>query len=97
MARLVAKGYNSKLGFDYKETFLLVTMLKSIRVLLFSVTDLDYKIWKMNVKTMFLNDYPDEIIYMIQLGGFIEKGQVHLLCKFHKSIYGLKKTFHSIR
>ena len=32
--RMVAKGYSKKYGFDYEETFALVAMLKSIRILL---------------------------------------------------------------
>ena len=51
---------------------------------------LDYEIWKMDVKTMLLNDDLEENIYMIQPNGFIAKDQKHLVCKLQKSIYGLK-------
>ena len=43
-ARLVAKGYSQKPSFDYEETFLLVVMLKSIRILKSIVAHLNYKI-----------------------------------------------------
>ena len=44
-AKLVAKGYTQKIGIDYKETFLPVAMLKSIRILLFIAALYDYEIW----------------------------------------------------
>ena len=45
----------------------------------------------MDVKTTFLNSNFDQSIYMMQQDSFIAKGQEHIVCKLHKSIYGLKK------
>ena len=94
-ARLVAKGYSQKSGFDYMETFSPMAMIKSIRMLLSITAYYDYEIWKMDVKTAFLNGYLEEIIYMMQLDGFITKGQEHMVCKLHKSIYGHKQASRS--
>ena len=94
-ARLVAKGYTQKEGIDYEETFSLVAMLKSIRILLSIVTHMDYKIWQMDVKTAFLNGILEENIHMKQPEGFIEKGKGHLVCKLNRSIYGLKQASRS--
>ena len=41
-ARLVAKGYTEKERVDYEETFSLMAMLKSIRILLSIAASLDY-------------------------------------------------------
>ena len=48
--RLVAKGFRQRQGVDYDETFSLVAMLKSIRIVLAVATHYDYEIWKMDVK-----------------------------------------------
>ena len=48
-ARLVAKWYTQKEGIDYEETFLVVVMLKSIRILLSIATHMDYEVWQMDV------------------------------------------------
>ena len=84
---LVAKTYTHKEGFDYKETFSLIAMIKSIRILLSIVAHKNYEIWKMDVKTTFLNGSLDETIYMVQPEGFIAKGQEKKVCKLQKSIY----------
>ena len=74
-ARLVVKGYTQKKGVDYEETFSPVTMVKSIRILISMAASLDYEIWQIDVKTVFLNDNLDEEIYMSQPKRFIEKGR----------------------
>ena len=94
--RLVAKGYSKKSSFDYEETFSPVAMIKSIKILLSITTYYDYEIWHMDVKTTLLNGYPEENIYMMQPDGFINEGHEHMVCKFHKFIYGLKQASRSL-
>ena len=94
-ARLVVKSYTQKEGVDYEETFLLVAMLKSIHILLSIATFLDYEIWKMDVKTDFLNGYLKESIYMMQPEGFVAKSQQQKVYKLLRSIYGLKQASRS--
>ena len=43
-ARLVAKVFTQKEGFDYEKTFPLVAMIKSIRILLSIAAYMDYEI-----------------------------------------------------
>ena len=56
----MAKGYIQEEGIDYEETFSPVTILKSIRILLFIAAHYDYEIWQMDVKTAFLNSNLEE-------------------------------------
>ena len=71
--RLVAKGYIQKKVIDYEVTFSPVAMLKSIRIPLSIAAHLNYEIWQMDAKTVFLNDYLEEDIYMIQPDDFVAK------------------------
>ena len=65
-------------------------MLKSIQILLAIAAYYDYKIWKMDVKTAFLNGYLKEEIFMEQPEGFTSSLSSGLVCKLKKSIYELK-------
>ena len=86
------KGYSQKPGFDYEEAFSPITMLKSIIILLPIAAHLDYEIWQIDVKIAFLNDDLNKNIYMMQSGDFIENNKEYMVCKLHKSIYGLKQV-----
>ena len=90
--RLVAKGFTQREGIDYEETFSLVAMLESLRILLSIIVCLDYEIWQIAIKTAFLNGNLEEGIYMQQLEGFIASRKGNLVYKLHKSIYGLKQA-----
>ena len=70
-ARLVAKGFKQTHGIDYDVTFSPVAMLKSIRILIAIAAYHDFDIWKMNVKTAFLNGNLLEDVYMTQPEGFV--------------------------
>ena len=94
-ARLVVKGYTQKEGIDYDEIFLLVAMVKSIRILLSIAAHYDYEIWQMDVKTAFLNGNLKEEISMMQPEGFTAKNQEHMVCKLKRYIYELKQASRS--
>ena len=54
--------------------------------------------WKthlLDVKSDFLNGELKEEVYLVQLEGFVKKGQEHLVCKLKKALYGLKQELRS--
>ena len=64
-ARLVTKRFFDKFKvLTTMRFFSLVTMLKSVRIMLAIATF--YEIWQMDVKTAFLNGFTKEELYMIQ-------------------------------
>nr|GEZ37409.1 hypothetical protein [Tanacetum cinerariifolium] len=91
-AHLVAKGYTQTPGIDYEKTFSLVADIRAIRILIAIAACYDYEIWQMDVKTMFLNRYLNEEVYMEQSGGFVNPKYPNRVCKLKRSIYGLKQA-----
>nr|GEX62841.1 retrotransposon protein, putative, Ty1-copia subclass [Tanacetum cinerariifolium] len=91
-AHLVAKGYTQTLRIDYEETFSPVADIRSIRILIAITAYYDYEIWKMDVKTAFLNGYLSEEVYMEQPKGFVYLKYPNQVCKLKRSIYGLKQA-----
>ncbi|GJT99344.1 retrotransposon protein, putative, ty1-copia subclass [Tanacetum coccineum] len=70
-ARLVANGYTQTPGIDYEETFSPFTDIRAIRILIAIAAYYDYEIWQIDVKTVFLNGYLNEEVYMEQPEGFV--------------------------
>lgn len=92
-ARLVARGFSQKPGFDFSETYSPVARMDTLRSVLALANQEGMAVHQMDVKTAFLNGDLSEEIFMIQPEGFRqEKG---LVCRLHKSLYGLKQASRS--
>lgn len=89
-ARLVARGFSQKAGFDYAETYSPVARLDTVRVVLAVANEQRMAVHQMDVKTAFLNGHLEEEIYMTQPEGF-ERGK-QLVCRLNRSLYGLKQA-----
>ena len=76
---LSQKGFRRVQGVDYDESFSLVSMLKSVRIMLAIATF--YEIWQMDVKTTFLNGFLKEELYMTQQEGFLNPKGANKVCK----------------
>ena len=63
-ARLMAQGYSRVEGVDFDESFAPVARMESIRVLLALTCHLKFKLYQMDVKTAFLNEFLKEDVYV---------------------------------
>jgi hypothetical protein len=70
-ARLVVKGFRQQEGIDYFDTYLLISRITFIQILIAILAIKKHEIHQMNVKITFLNgDLKDEV-YMEQPEGFV--------------------------
>jgi hypothetical protein len=65
-ARLVAKGYAQVAGLDFEETFAPVARLEYIRILLAYAAHHSFRLFKMDMKSAFLNGTIKEEVYVEQ-------------------------------
>ena len=67
---LSQKVFRQVQGVEYDEIFSLVSMLKSVRIMLAIAAF--YEIWQMDIKTAFLNRFIKEELHMMQLESFCQ-------------------------
>ncbi|CAL5403595.1 unnamed protein product [Camellia sinensis] len=91
-ARLVVKGYAQIYGVDFSETFAPVARLDTIRLLLAIAAQKDWKIYQLDVKSVFLNGFLQEEIYVEQPEGFVIQGHEDKVYLLKKALYGLKQA-----
>ncbi|GKC26479.1 retrovirus-related pol polyprotein from transposon TNT 1-94 [Tanacetum coccineum] len=76
-ARLVAQGYSQEEGIDYDENFAPVARMEAIRIFLSFSTYINFKVYQMDVKSVFLNVLKDTLtlgLYYPKCLGFDLKG-----------------------
>lgn len=88
--RLVCKSY-AQVGVDFEETFALVIRLEAIRMFLAFASHKAFKVYRMDVKSAFLNGDLEEV-YVELLEGFTFLEKQDQVCRLRKALYGLKQA-----
>jgi hypothetical protein len=88
----VAKGYAQVIGLDFEETFAPVARLESIRILLAYAAHHSFKLFQMDVKSIFLNGPIKEEVYVEQSPGFEDDMYPDHVYRLSKALYGLKQA-----
>jgi hypothetical protein len=91
-ALLVAQGFSQVEGLDFGENFALVARLEAIRILLAFAASKGFKLYQMNVKSVFLNGIVQKDVYVRQPPGFKNPKYSDRVYKLSKSLYGLKQA-----
>src|SRR6266542_250840 len=90
--RLIAKGFSQVEGLDFGETFALVARLEAIHILLAYASSHNIKLYRMDVKSAFLNGYINELVYVEQPPGFEDPNYPNHVYRLFKTLYGLKQA-----
>lgn len=97
-ARLVAQGFAQRLGADFGEVFAPVAMQSTFRVLLTVAGHKQLQVRHIDVRNAYLYGRLEEEVFMRQPPGYAVPGKEDLVCRLHRSLYGLKqsaKVWHS--
>ena len=94
-AYLVAKGYSKQQGIDYLDTFSPVSKLVIVKVFLTLATIFCWTLVQLDVNNAFLYDDLLEEVYMSLPLSYHREGEslpTNVVCRLHKSLYGLKQV-----
>jgi hypothetical protein len=86
------KDYAQVFGVDFSETFAPVAQFDTIRLLLALSAQKNWKVYQLDVKSAFLNEYLQEEIFIEQPKGFEVKGQEEKVYLLKNALYGLKQA-----
>ena len=90
-ARLIVQGYNQEECIDFDETYAPVARLEAIRMLLAYACYKGFKLYQMDVKSIFLNGFIMEEVYVEQPLGFENHFYPNHVFKLKKVLYELKQ------
>ncbi|GJS80728.1 retrovirus-related pol polyprotein from transposon TNT 1-94 [Tanacetum coccineum] len=91
-SRLVDKGYGQEEGIDFEESFAPVARLEAVRIFVAYVAHENFPIYRMDVKTKFLNGPLKEEVFVRQPDGFVDRDFSNHVYHLKKALYGLKRA-----
>ncbi|GJU55971.1 retrovirus-related pol polyprotein from transposon TNT 1-94 [Tanacetum coccineum] len=90
--RLVAQGFRQEEGIDFEESFAPVARIEAICIFVANSAHKNMMIYRMDVKTAFLNGELKEEVYLSQPEGFVDQDNPSHVYKLKKALYGLKQA-----
>ena len=91
-ARLVARGFSQIPGIDFKDTFSPTLRSITFRIFVSLAVELDLELHHLDVQTAFLHGELEEEIYMQQPPHFEDSTRPNVVCRLHRSLYGLRQS-----
>ncbi|GJZ85354.1 retrovirus-related pol polyprotein from transposon TNT 1-94 [Tanacetum coccineum] len=91
-ARIVAQGFRQEESINFEESFAPVAKIEAIRIFVANETNKNMTIFKMDVKTGFLNGELKEEVYVSQPEGFVDQDNRSHVYKLKKALCGLKQA-----
>jgi hypothetical protein len=91
-AHLIAQGFSQVEGLDFGETFAHVTRLEVNRILLAFAASKEFKLYQMDVKSIFLNVVIQEKVFVRQSPGIENTKYSNRVYKLSNTLYKLKQA-----
>nr|GEW82895.1 hypothetical protein [Tanacetum cinerariifolium] len=92
MRQTSAKGYAQEEGIDFEESFALVLRLEAVLIFIAYAAHKSFPIFRMDVKTTYLNGPLKEEVYVAQPDGFVDPDHPEKVYRLKKALYGLKQA-----
>lgn len=90
------RGFSQKEGVNYEDTFSLVTMYTSIMTIISLASIMGWRLYKIDVRTTFLNVVIEEGVHIDKPHGFMIHGKDSHVCRLMKELYRRKHLGHGI-
>ena len=88
----MCKGYVQVEGIDFEEAFAPAARMEAIRMILACACSKRIKVYKMDVKSTFLNGELEEEVYIEKPKRFLLSEHGYFVCILKKALHGLKKA-----